>query len=286
MRRLAKLALYVGLALVAARVLPSHVGGWGGWRATSGVAPRAPAGATGGDAAGCAREFPGGRWPTVTAALSREAVAICPTGYSALWSPLSRAPILVAEHLDAARVGAARRLERVDEFHPEPSLPRGVRAELSDFARSGYDRGHMAPNGDMPDREAAHASFSTANLVAQSPQSNRGLWAELESAVRGLATRDGDVYVVTGPTFEGESVASLGGRVLVPTRLWKAVWDPSLGAGAYVAPNAPGWEYEVVSIAELTRRTGVDPFPGLDEGPRTTAAALPAPGGQHRRVAQ
>ena len=85
---------------------------------------------------------------------------------------------------------------------------------------------HLAPAADMPDERAQHESFSLANMIPQDPQSNRGLWSGIESAVRGLARNSGELYVVSGPVFQGATLQRLRGRVLVPTHIFKAVYDP------------------------------------------------------------
>ena len=51
-------------------------------------------------------------------------------------------------------MAAAGSFERRSAFHAEPALPTDERARLSDYERSGYDRGHMALSEDMPDPQA------------------------------------------------------------------------------------------------------------------------------------
>ena len=78
------------------------------------------------------------------------------------------------------------------------------------YRRSGYDRGHMTPSGDMPDEHAQQQTFSLANMVPQTAALNRGVWEGIESAVRDLAVRQGELYVVTGPVFAGQELKSIG----------------------------------------------------------------------------
>jgi endonuclease G, mitochondrial len=193
-------------------------------------------------------------------------------------SGVSRTPLTSAEHLTHARIEAARRLERENAFHDEDQLPPGQRARLSDYAGSGFDRGHAAPSGDMSAPEAQQESFSLANMVPQDPGSNRCLWEGIESAVRALTVRAGEVWVVTGPIFEGENLRSLDGRVLVPTSLFKAIDLPSRGqAGAYVAPNAPGMDWRTVSLRDLRDLVGIEVMPTLPERAQRKAMRLPEP---------
>jgi len=227
--------------------------------------------------AACATEYLGGAAPRMTIALTnvRE---LCFDAFAVGHSAASRTPLWSAEHLTARDVTAARALDRRDSFHAEPQLPSGERAVLADYTRSGYDRGHMAPNGDMPTREAQAQSFSLANIAPQSPTLNRGLWSEVEENVRDMALTDGDVFVVTGPIFDNTS-SLLRGRVRVPGAVFKAVYDPHTGvAAAYVADNTPGERYRVVSIAALRQLTGVDPFPTLSESVKRRSGFLPPPG--------
>lgn len=227
----------------------------------------------------CAVHLLGGRPPAlVNPKLGVRTRALCFTGYAILHSGVTRTPLWAAEHLTRARVEAARDGIRTNAFHPDPGLPEDERAELADYARSGFDRGHMAPFGDMPDATSQEESFSLANVVPQDPDDNRRLWAAVEGAVRDLALADGEVYVVTGPIFAGDSLEALRGRVLVPTELFKAVYDPARrGAAAYVVRNAAGGEARVVAMDELARLAGLDPFPTLPPAVKATALALPEP---------
>ena len=85
---------------------------------------------------------------------------------------------------------------------------------------------------------------------------------------------------------ESESLKELGGRVLVPTGLFKAVYDPKLGqAGAYIADNAGEAKLREVSVAGLRQESGIDVFPDLPEAVKARAMDLPDPTGPSRRGA-
>lgn len=225
----------------------------------------------------CANHFIGGQAPVITSAnLAKKTTALCFEGYAVTYSGISRTPLWSAEHLTEKRVDDAGRMKRKNAFHAEPQLPPADRSELADYARSGFDRGHMAPNGDMPTEKAQYESFSLANIIPQNPKNNQILWEGIEVATRDLARKDGEVYVVTGPIFEGENLERLNGRVLVPTSVYKAIYDPATKqAGAYVTANAPGMEYQTVSIADLEKRIHINVFPKL--APEIAAVKMPMP---------
>ncbi|MEH3144956.1 MAG: DNA/RNA non-specific endonuclease [Methylobacterium frigidaeris] len=227
----------------------------------------------------CPRFFAGGRAPVLdNPRLAAGTTPLCYRAFALLYSGLSRTPLYAAERLTAGSVRAARSVDRVDAFHEERRLPEAARSDLADYAGSGWDRGHMAPSGDMPDPEAQEESFSLANIVPQNPDFNRTLWAGIEAAVRNLAVERGDLHVVTGPLFEGGSVQALRGRVLVPTRLFKAVYDPARReAGIYLARNADGGTWEAVSPARLAEIGGITVFPDLPPAARARTMALPEP---------
>ena len=225
----------------------------------------------------CPQLFPGGDAPDILRAdLVERAHVLCYSFYSVVESGVTRNGLWSAEHLTRESVAAAHELKRVDSFHAELGLPAEDRAENEDWIGSGHDRGHLTPNGDAPDERSQYGTFSLANMAVQSPDNNRHLWEGIEISVRALARYDGEAYVVTGPAFVGPR-ASVGGRVEVPTHMWKAVYDPRRGAAAYVTWNAPGDAYAVISIAELARITGIDPFPALASQLKNTAIALPRP---------
>ena len=227
----------------------------------------------------CPEHFRQGRAPALAnPKLADRARPLCAAGFALLHSGRSRGPLYAAEHLTRERVRLAREVDRVSEFHEDDRLPPDERADLSDYVRSGYDRGHMAPSGDMPDLGAQAESFTLANVVPQDPTENRNLWSDVETAVRRLAVDEREAYVVTGPIFEGTDVQSLRGRVLVPTLIFKAVYLPGRNlAGAYLVRNDARADLRVTSVDEVGRRAGLDLFPGLPDAVRTVAAPLPEP---------
>ena len=227
-------------------------------------------------ASSCPDHYAGGQAPEIRnpklAVATRE---LCYGVFGVMHSGVTRTPLWSAEHLRADNVEAAQGMKRDNAFHPEARLPPAQRAELGDYARSGYDRGHMAPNGDMPDRETQHESFTLANMVPQDADNNRHVWAGIEGAVRKLAQREGDLYVITGPAFIGGNLQKAG-NVLVPTHLYKLVYSPRQRAGAaFFIENRADAEYETLSVAQLEARVGINLLPSLSAEQKETMLRLP-----------
>ncbi len=234
---------------------------------------------------GCEKHFFQKATPEFTRkALQASTVGLCFEAFSVMHSGVSKTPLWSAEHLTRDSLKAAKEVKREDRFHAEITLPPKHGAELADYARSGFDRGHMAPAADMPTAQAQHESFSLANVVPQNRKNNQVLWSAIEGATRHLANVRGELYVITGPVFEGDKIARINGRVFVPTHVFKAVVDPASGEGAaWLAPNDDSGDYQVVPIAELEKKTGINLFPKLPEAAKQKGMELPAPRVRGRR---
>ena len=90
---------------------------------------------------------------------------LCYSGFAVMHSGISRTPLWSAEHLSKERL--RHKSKRTNDFHPDDQLSSDERAELADYARSGYDRGHMAPAADMSNKQSQHECFTLANMVPQ-----------------------------------------------------------------------------------------------------------------------
>ncbi|MCS4088905.1 DNA/RNA non-specific endonuclease [Rhizobium sp. BK176] len=226
----------------------------------------------------CSTDYVGGTAPDlVNAKLKNGLRELCFSEFAVYHSGLTATPLFVAQHLTADIVHRAKAVDRVNVFHAEPRLPSSERAELSHYARSGFDRGHMAAAADMATTKGQDESFSLANMVPQKPSLNRKDWAKIEDTTRDIAERYGEVYVVTGPVFSGASLSRIGGRVLVPTYVYKAVYVPSTGqSSAWWADNKTGG-MEVVTIDQLTDRVGADVFPAVPASSKAALVKLPLP---------
>jgi endonuclease G len=196
--------------------------------------------------------------------------ALCYDAFAVLHSGESKTPVYVAERLNRQVLAQAHE-KRSNTFFADARLRAAERASLQDYAGSGYDRGHMAPAGDMTTAPSMAQSFSLANMVPQAPAHNRGVWARsVEKATRNYVERaDGDVYVITGPVFLPDiaSSPSIGpGRVRVPSVLFKLVYDPGANrAWAYWQENDDATRgSKPISYAELVQRTGIEFLPGLN----------------------
>lgn len=225
----------------------------------------------------CSEHFATAAKPVIVKpSLSKSARQLCFSAYSVLHSGITRSPLYAAERLTRESAEAAIAFDpRDNRFHAETRLPVAERADLGDYVGSGYDRGHMAPSGDMSGPKDDFESFSLANIIPQSGGLNRSGWAALERYVRSLAVKFGTVYIVTGPMYEGTTLRALKKRVLVPTHVWKAVYVPGQGAGAWIATNEDRSRWQVVSVAALVDRTGIDPFPTLSSATKRGVPAFP-----------
>lgn len=230
----------------------------------------------------CQKQYANGKAPVfINKDLADEAVSLCFSEIAVMHSGKSRTPLWSAEFLTNERISQAACLKRKDSFHEELKLPAEQRATLDDYKKSGWDRGHMSPNHDMSTLTAQKESFSLANIVPQSPHVNQRIWKKIEDGVRAEVQSGRNLYVITGPIFDGQDLEILNDRVLIPTSVFKAIFDPNSGEGAaYLATNDKddnGNHYDQISIAKLEAMIGINLFPDMSTVNKKRMMTLPTP---------
>ena len=165
--------------------------------------------------------------------------------------------------------GSAR---RTNQFRYDPAVPGGS-ARPSDYARTGYDKGHLCPAADMKwSAEAMAETFYMSNMTPQVPMFNRGVWKDLEDQVRKWAEEWGELYIVTGPVLrDGLPVIGTRDKVSVPDHFYKIVLvcnDSVRQEAAFLLPNRPS-DAPLSSFAVPTDSvealTHIDFFPALPD---------------------
>ena len=214
--------------------------------------------------ADCPEHFPGGMAPAIAKAPGQR--ELCYDAFAVLHYGDTRTPLFVAERLNHQSIEAAKGEQRTNQFFADARLRSTERATLDDYKNSGFDRGHLAPAGDMPTAQAMAQSFSLANMVPQDQRQNAGPWSKIEQDTRRYVLRArGDVFVITGPVFDANSTTIGPNEVHVPSYLYKLVYDATTKrAWAHWQPNAP--EARVappISYRELERRIGMSLLPGV-----------------------
>lgn len=188
------------------------------------------------------------------------------TGYTLSYSNQMRTPQWVAWELTKAETRGEE--ERSSEFLTDPHVI-GTKVETYDYSRSGYDRGHMAPAGDMKwDKQAMQESFYMSNICPQDHNLNKGDWNDLEIKTREWARRYGKAYVVCGPIYQkGKKIKYIGdNRVAVPHAFFKAILiyqkNKPMAMGFYFENKAGHQSLKdyLVSIDELETMTDMDFF--------------------------
>ncbi len=198
--------------------------------------------------------------------LLKNSYPLCFNGFAVMYSGKTKTPIWSAEHLTKSKITRGTKLERKNNFHEEMRVPNKHRANVSDYSSSGYDRGHLAPNANMANKKEQYDSFSLANIAPQSPYLNRGTWKRLESNVRSLTKKHGEVYSVTGVLFKTQTPATLTNKLAIPTHFFKAVYIPKTEqAGVYIAPNDESGRLVLVSLDEFTNYANMDIMPAIEK---------------------
>jgi endonuclease G len=233
----------------------------------------------------CPEHFANGQAPDlINQKLADKTRDVCYSGFALKHSGVTRTPLYSAEHLTRERLAQAKGMRRSSKFFPDPNIPAFERAELRHYARSGYDRGHMAPSADMPSPVSQQECFTLANMVPQEPSMNRGIWEGVESTTRKLAKDRGELFVVTGPIYTGNNIQRIGGAVMVPTQMFKAIYDPKRQeAGAYLVDNREGAQVQIISIADLEKVSGINVFPSISNQVKDNGMRLPEPKERKRR---
>jgi endonuclease G len=157
-------------------------------------------------------------------------------------------------------------IERSDNFRADKSIASGS-ATPADYRGSGFDRGHLAPAGDMKWSELAMSqSFLMSNMSPQVPAFNRGIWRKLETAVRNWALEKDSLYVITGPLFSpADSLIGENG-VGVPGFYFKVLVDlspPDHDMIAFLLPNSGSSENLIqfaMPVDSLEQLSGYDFF--------------------------
>ncbi len=221
-----------------------------------------------------------GGFPKSSSASGSAVRILTNTGYLVGYSDTLGDPLWAAYHMRDGDVQEPP--PRPDEFQVDNRTAARIESEI--YNRSGYDRGHMAPNYAIAThygREAQEETFRMSNVCPQKHGLNAGLWKELEQKIAtNYPGRFGEVWVLAGPIFSNHPV-KLKRRVAIPDAFYMIIVDENDGrvrAESFIFPQDPvsnRLDGYLTTIAEIERRTGLDFFNELPAYAQTALESRP-----------
>lgn len=192
-------------------------------------------------------------------------------GYTVSYNSDYRVANWVAYEL-TGQEAKSKRAERSNKFVRDPEV-RGASAENGDYTRTGYDRGHLAPAGDMKwSAKAMRESFYLSNITPQKPGLNRGIWKDLEEQCRLWAMDSGALLVATGPVLSTDLKRLGKNRVAIPKYFYKVLcmqWNGRYEAVGFLFENR---DYDntplnslMIPVDSVEQVTQIDFFPALPD---------------------
>ncbi|WP_071146111.1 DNA/RNA non-specific endonuclease [Bacteroides ihuae] len=170
------------------------------------------------------------------ATTSREEQVIRHKGYIVSYNKSWKLPNWVSYEL--TRTELTGKAKRNNRFMSDPFVY-GSSASNKDYARSGFDKGHMAPAADMKwDEVAMKESFYFSNVCPQHPELNRRKWKDLESQIRDWARVDSVLIIICGPLVDKQSKTIGRNSITVPTGFFKIILSP------FPTPRAIGFIFK------------------------------------------
>ena len=167
------------------------------------------------------------------AVTQRTAVPICREAYLVAYDAPVKIPVYVAYTL--LPQNALGCFPRTNAFVADKSVVGG--ATPDDYAGTGYDKGHAAPDGDLSwTQQVEYESFLMTNMYPQHGSLNRGIWKLLETSVRGWAVQLNQPYTIYVGALYGAGDETIGKGVTVPHGYYKIVINNITGQVA-------GWKF-------------------------------------------
>jgi len=153
------------------------------------------------------------------------------------------------------------------------------RVDHEDYTKSGYDRGHNAPNHAISmlyGRYGQADSFLMTNVSPQKPKLNQQVWQRLEEMELSFFAKNfGKVWVITGPIFSDNSERMPSSwRVTIPRAFYKIYVTeetdskPAFALAFVVPQNVSGKEQLssfITTIDAIEVQTGLDFLADFDD---------------------
>ena len=190
---------------------------------------------------------------------ARTAQPICREAYLVAYDAPVKIPVYVAYTL--LPQNALGCFPRTNAFVADQSVPNGARPD--DYAGTGYDKGHAAPDGDLSwSQQVEYESFLMTNMYPQHGSLNRGIWKLLETSVRGWAVQLNQSYTVYAGAIYGAGDPTIGNGVIVPHGYYKIVINNQNGETlAFLFPHTANLPDDIAgvqsTVAEIEQYTSV-----------------------------
>ncbi len=210
-------------------------------------------------------------------------VLMCRHAYILEYDVVAKIPVWVAYTLTPNK--AIGCVPRSNSFAEDDSLPDHQQSELGDYAKSGYDIGHVASAASMAfDQDAMYESFLLSNMSPQLPGLNRGIWKVLETTERTWAWTTKNTYTIyAGNIYTiGKSKTIGKNSVVVPDYLYKIIINNNTNqVQAFLFPHREGQGTDLsvvsVSINDIEKLSGLTfPVPTTVDKSKKPIAVWPA----------